>query len=78
MADGTPCESCAFLWKADIYGGSLRKTEEKLGEMAKRELKVDRAKFEGIVQNLLNTKPLKREKVKVSKRKPEKLIPPQK
>jgi hypothetical protein len=44
----------------------------------KKTLEVDREKFEGIVQNLLNTKPLKRDKVKVSKRKPEKLIPPQK
>jgi hypothetical protein len=41
-------------------------------------LKVDRAKFEGIIQNLLNTKPLTRSKVKVSKRKPENLIPSQK
>jgi len=46
--------------------------------MARKSLKVDRKKFEGIVQNLLNTKPVKREDVKVSKRKPEKLIPPQK
>ena len=46
--------------------------------MAKKSLKVDRQKFEGIVKNLLNTKPVKREDVKVSKRKPEKLIPPQK
>lgn len=44
-------------------------------EMAKKSLKVDRKKFEGIVQNLLQTKPLKRSKVKVSKRKPEKLFP---
>jgi hypothetical protein len=35
-------------------------------------------KFEGIVKSLLQSKPLKRENVKVSKRKPEKLIPPQK
>ncbi len=46
--------------------------------MAKKSLKVDRKKFEGIVQNLLHTKPIKREKVKVAKRKPEKLFPPQK
>ena len=46
--------------------------------MAKKSLKVDRKKFEGIVQRLLDTKPVKREDVKVSKRKPEKLIPPQK
>jgi hypothetical protein len=43
----------------------------------KKSLKVDRQKFESIVQNLLQHKPLKRSKVKVSKRKPEKLIPPQ-
>ncbi len=47
-------------------------------KMAKKSLKVDREKFEGIVQNLLQSKPLKRSKVKVAKRKPEKLIPPQK
>jgi hypothetical protein len=41
-------------------------------------LKVDRKKFEGIVKNLLHSKPMKREDVKVSKAKPEKLIPPQK
>ena len=35
----------------------------------------DDAKFEGIVQNLLQHKPLKRSKVGVSKRNPEKLIP---
>jgi len=46
------------------------------GKMPKS-LKVDRKKFEGIVQNLLNSKPVKRSEVKVSKRKPEKLIPPQ-
>jgi hypothetical protein len=46
--------------------------------MTKKSLKVDRDKFEGIVKRLLQSKPLKRENVKVSKRKPEKLIPPQK
>jgi hypothetical protein len=46
--------------------------------VAKKSLKVDRKKFEGIVKNLLHSKPVKREDVKVSKRKPEKLIPPQK
>jgi hypothetical protein len=46
--------------------------------MTKKSLKVDRDKFEGIVKSLLQSKPLKRENVKVSKRKPEKLIPPQK
>jgi hypothetical protein len=43
----------------------------------KKSLKVDRRKFEGIVQNLLNSKPMKREKIKVAKKKPAKLIPPQ-
>jgi hypothetical protein len=46
--------------------------------VAGKSLKVDRNKFEGIVRNLLQSKPVKRENVKVSKRKPEKLIPPQK
>lgn len=43
----------------------------------KKSLKVDRKKFEGIVRNLLASTPLKREKVKIAKKKPEKLIPPQ-
>ena len=43
----------------------------------KRELKVDRKKFEGIVRNLLKTTPVKRDDVKPDKKKPEKLIPPQ-
>jgi hypothetical protein len=43
----------------------------------KKSLQVDRRKFEGIVQNLLQSKPMKREKVKVAKKKPAKLIPPQ-
>lgn len=46
--------------------------------MGKKSLKVDREKFEGVVKSLLQTKPVKRENVKVSKKKPEKLIPPQK
>jgi hypothetical protein len=46
--------------------------------MGRKSLKVDRNKFEGIVKTLLQSKPLKRENVKVSKRKPGKLIPPQK
>jgi hypothetical protein len=46
--------------------------------MAKKTLKVDREKFEGIVKSLIAAKPIKRDKVKVSKRKPEKLIPPSK
>ncbi len=47
--------------------------------MAKKSLKVDREKFEGIVQRLLQSKPVKREDVKVKNRKNrEKLIPPQK
>jgi hypothetical protein len=43
-----------------------------------RDLKVDREKFEGIVKNLLVTPPTKREDVKVAKKKPAKLIPPEK
>ena len=47
--------------------------------MAKKSLKVDRRKFEGIVKNLLQSKPMKREDVKIKNRKNrEKLIPPQK
>jgi hypothetical protein len=46
--------------------------------MAKKKLVVDREKFEGIVKRLLEKKPVKREEVKVEKKKPEKLIPPQK
>jgi hypothetical protein len=45
-------------------------------KLEKKSLKVDREKFEGIVKSLLQAKPVKREDVKVSKRKPEKLIPP--
>ena len=44
----------------------------------RKSLKVDRKQFEGIVKNLLNAKPMKRDKVKVAKKKPQKLIPPQK
>jgi hypothetical protein len=44
--------------------------------MKNKSLEVDREKFEGIVKNLLQAKPVKRDDVKVSKRKPEKLIPP--
>lgn len=46
--------------------------------MPKKSLKVDRAKFEGIVQSLLQSKHIERNKIKVEKKKPEKLIPPQK
>jgi hypothetical protein len=47
--------------------------------MPKKSLKVDRQKFEGIVKNLLQSKPMKREDVKIKNRKNrEKLIPPQK
>ena len=44
--------------------------------MTTKSLKVDRKQFEGIVKNLIQTKPVKREKVKVAKKKPAKLIPP--
>jgi hypothetical protein len=46
--------------------------------MAEKSLKVDRKKFEGIVKSLLRSKPVKREKVKIAKHKPQQLIPPQK
>jgi hypothetical protein len=46
--------------------------------MAEKSLKVDRKKFEGIVKSLLHSKPVKREKVKIAKRKPQQLIPPSK
>ncbi len=39
---------------------------------------VDRVQFERIARDLLATKPLKRDDVKVSNKKPEKLIPLQK
>jgi len=42
-----------------------------------KSLKVDRKQFEGIVKNLIHSAPVKREDVKVSKKKPAKLIPPQ-
>jgi len=44
--------------------------------MPRKKLLVDRKQFEGIVRNLINTKPVKREDVKVGKKKPAKLIPP--
>jgi len=45
---------------------------------APKSLKVDRARFEGIVKRLIHSAPLKREDIKVSKKKPQKLIPPHK
>ena len=45
--------------------------------MAKKNLTVDREKFEGVVRNLLQSKPVKRNDVKVKNPKNrEKLIPP--
>jgi hypothetical protein len=52
-------------------------TAANMVHMAKKSLKVDREKFEGIVKSLIQAKPVKRDDVKVSKRKPERLIPPQ-
>ncbi len=46
--------------------------------MDKKSLKIDRKKFEGIVKNLLDTKPVKREDVKIESQNHEKLIPPSK
>jgi hypothetical protein len=55
-------------------------TSGKHGSGAKlpEKLKVDRKKFEGIVKNLLQSQHVKHDDVKPSKKKPEKLIPPQK
>jgi hypothetical protein len=49
----------------------------KLGNGGKvpKTLKVDRKQFEGIVKSLINSAPLKREDVKVGKKKPHKVIP---
>jgi hypothetical protein len=44
----------------------------------KKSLKVDRDQFEKIVKQMINTEPVKREDVKVSKKKPQKLIQRQK
>jgi hypothetical protein len=46
--------------------------------MSDKSLKVDGKKFEGIVKRLLQADPVKREDVKPAKKKPGKLIPPQK
>ena len=61
---------------SELRGNSSKLECEKA--MPKKSLKVDRKKFEGIVKNLLQADPVKREDVKISKRKPGKLIPPQK
>ncbi|MFZ0290001.1 MAG: hypothetical protein WB951_01655 [Candidatus Sulfotelmatobacter sp.] len=65
------------MLEQSLDANKLMRSESMSAEMRKKSLKVDRKKFEGIVQNLLQAKPLKRSKVKVSKRKPEKLFPPQ-
>jgi hypothetical protein len=49
-----------------------------MSENEKKSLKVDRAKFEGIVKRLIHADPIKRDEVKIEKKKPAKLIPPQK
>ena len=46
--------------------------------MTEKPLKVDRVTFEGIIKRLLKADPVKREDVKPAKKKPGKLIPPQK
>jgi hypothetical protein len=46
-------------------------------EIKQKSLKVDREKFEGIVKNLLESPPVKRDEVRVSKKKPHKVIPAQ-
>jgi hypothetical protein len=55
----------------------MRKTVENTRRKPKT-LQVDREKFEGIVHRLLDSPPLKREKIKTAKKKPEKLFPPEK
>jgi hypothetical protein len=66
------------------YAEVLAKIEESCNprrtyaqEREKRSLRVDQKKFDGIVRNLLQS-PVKREDVKVPKKKPAKLFPPQK
>jgi hypothetical protein len=54
---------------------STQKSPKK-SELPER-LRVNRAQFEGIVKRLIHSDPLKREDVKVGKKKPGKLIPPQ-
>ncbi len=49
-------------------------TKKKRG---KPSLKVEERKLTGVLSRLLNTPPLKRQDVKVGKKKPQKLIPPQ-
>ncbi|HZQ68345.1 MAG TPA: hypothetical protein VFA68_07480 [Terriglobales bacterium] len=44
----------------------------------KKKLVVDRKQFEGIVKNLIHGTPMKRDEIKPAKKKPAKLIPPQK
>jgi hypothetical protein len=43
----------------------------------KKPLQIDEKQLTSVVSRLLNTPPLKREDVKVAKKKPAKLIPPQ-
>jgi len=58
-------------------GGIVNRTAHWRGN-GQKDLKVARKQFERIAKDLLQSKPVKRGNVKVSKRKPEKLIPPQK
>lgn len=56
---------------------ALLSVEKRTMRKANKSLKVDREKFEGVVRNLLQTKPVKRDDVKVKNPKNrEKLIPP--
>jgi hypothetical protein len=57
-----------------VEGNKLSRGKKTMG----KSLKVDRKQFEGIVKNLIHSAPVKREDVKVSKKKPQKLIPAQK
>lgn len=68
----------ALISREALDGDSQTHSDSQVQGMTEKSLKVDRAKFEGIVKSLLKNPHIKREDVKVSKKKPEKLIPPQK
>ncbi len=43
-----------------------------------KELKVDKDRFDDVLRRIANSAPVKKSEVKTEKKKPEKLIPPQK
>jgi len=65
------------MLEQSLDANKLMRSESMSAEMRKKSLKVDRKGHDRTLTNLLQAKPLKRSKVKVSKRKPEKLFPPQ-